>query len=53
MVVLYLCFILALKSKPPKKLIVYAYSRIFCDNKISLGRIEILSKNAVITKISP
>ena len=63
MVVLSLCFILALNSKPPKKLIMYyAYSRMLCDDKRSLGRsekvirlifLEILTKNAVITKIRP
>ena len=34
-VVLYLCFILALKWKPSKKLIMYAYSRMFYDDKRS------------------
>ena len=34
-VVLYLCFILALKWKPSKKLIMYTYSRMFCDDKRS------------------
>ena len=47
MVVLSLCFILALKSKPPKKLIMYAYSRVFCEDKRSLGRSEILTKKCI------